>query len=396
MLKLHKDKPVESIYNHLAELVDAGDTVAVATIIDVKGSVPREVGAKMIIHPLGRHVGTVGGGCGEADVMRAALDVIQTGEPATVRVDLTEDVSMQALGVCGGIMDVFVERIGGKGEVTSPLLPNISPEQRIAALRQSIQARESVALATVVSGPTAGREAVVWLDKPPLGDLGLGDLEPQVIADAQEVLRGRQHKLLRYPASSFQLPASSVSVFVEVQRRAPELLIVGGGHIAVPLAQMASMCDFAVTVLDDRPSFSNKERFPNATRTIAAPLRETVRGLPMDQDTFIVLVTRGHSHDVDCLLEVLDRPVAYIGMIGSQRRVDAVFELLADEQGIAPTKFDRIYAPIGIAIGARTPAEIAICIMAELINVLRGGPATSISEKRRERDRRRRSAIVRR
>ncbi len=387
---------MESIYNQLTEFIDAGETVAVATIIDVKGSVPREVGAKMIIHPLGRHVGTVGGGCGEADVLRAALDVIQTGEPATVRVDLTEDVSMQALGVCGGIMDVFVERVGAR--------PRTKDERRktrsafvvgrssfIPALLASIHAREPVALATVVSGPSAGREAVVWLDKPPLGDLGLGDLAPQVIADAQEVLRGRQHRLSDIAASSvrrFQLVHASV--FVEVQRRAPEMLIVGGGHIAVPLAQMASMCDFAVTVLDDRPSFANKERFPSAARTIAAPLRETVRGLPLDQDTFIVLVTRGHSHDVECLLEVLDRPVAYIGMIGSQRRVDAVFELLENEMGIDPRKFDRVYAPIGIAIGAHTPAEIAICIMAEVINVLRGGPATSISEKRRERDRRRR------
>ena len=102
---------MESIYKKLAELIEAGETVAVATIIDVRGSVPREVGAKMIIHPLGQHVGTVGGGCGEADVIRAALDVLQTGEPATVRVDLTEDVSMQTLGVCGGILDVFVERV---------------------------------------------------------------------------------------------------------------------------------------------------------------------------------------------------------------------------------------------------------------------------------------------
>ena len=248
-----------------------------------------------------------------------------------------------------------------------------------------------MALATVVSGPSAGREAVVWLDKPPLGDLGLGDLAPQVIADAQDVLRGRQHKLLKYEVSSaLDAPRSTLHVFVEVQRRSPELLIVGGGHIAIPLAQMASLCDFAVTVLDDRPSFANKERFPSAAKVIAAPLRETVRDLPMDQDTFIILVTRGHSHDVDCLLEVLDRPVAYIGMIGSQRRVDAVFELLENEMGIDPRKFDRVYAPIGIAIGAHTPAEIAICIMAEVINVLRGGPATSISEKRRERDRRRR------
>jgi len=120
---------MDTIYDKLAEFAGAGETVAVATIIDVKGSVPREVGAKMIIHPLGRHVGTVGGGCGEADVLRTALDVMQTGEPATVRVDLTEDVSMQALGVCGGIMDVFVEQVTsgrGRGEVTSPL-PATSP-----------------------------------------------------------------------------------------------------------------------------------------------------------------------------------------------------------------------------------------------------------------------------
>ncbi len=370
------------IYDKLMEFMEAGDTVAVATIIEVKGSVPREVGAKMIIHPLGQHVGTVGGGCGEADVIRAALDVIQTGTPATVRVDLTEDVSMQALGVCGGIMDVFVFS-SKPGFSEKPGL-----EEKIALLRASALKREPVALATVTSGASAGREAVIWLDRPPLGDLGLGDLEPQVVADAQTVLRGRQHKLLRYPTADSPSP---ITVFIDVQRRAPELIVVGGGHIAVPLAQMASLCEFSVTVLDDRPSFASRERFPTAQKVIAAPLRETVRALPIDSDTFIVLVTRGHSHDVECLLEVLDRPAAYIGMIGSQRRVNAVFELLADEQGIDPAKFDRVYAPIGVAIGALTPAEIAISILAELINVLRVGPAASISDKRRERERRRRS-----
>ena len=270
---------MNDIYNKLTEFIETGETVAVATIVDVKGSVPREVGAKMIIHPLGQHVGTVGGGCGEADVIRAALDVIQTGAPATVRVDLTEDVSMQALGVCGGIMDVFVEQVarshrevarsedrpqqegGGRGEVTSPL-PTTSPLHRLAALRESVVAREPVALVTVTNGPSAGREAVIWLDKPALGELGLGELEPKVIADAQEVLRGRQHRLLHYPMPDPQSPVPGISVFVEVQRRAPEMLIVGGGHIAVPLAQMASMCDFAVTVLDDRPSFANRGALP--------------------------------------------------------------------------------------------------------------------------------------
>lgn len=98
-----------TIYHHLQKLLDQGNTVAVATITDVKGSVPREVGAKMIIHPLGQHVGTIGGGCGEADVIRVGLDVIHDGQPRNVHVDLTEEVSMDSLGVCGGTMNVFIE-----------------------------------------------------------------------------------------------------------------------------------------------------------------------------------------------------------------------------------------------------------------------------------------------
>jgi xanthine/CO dehydrogenase XdhC/CoxF family maturation factor len=101
---------VKSIYKSLEELLVAGETVAVATVVSVRGSVPREVGAKMIVHPEGRHLGTVGGGCGEHEVILAGLDVVRTGEPQMVRVDLTEEVSMDSLGLCGGIMDVFVER----------------------------------------------------------------------------------------------------------------------------------------------------------------------------------------------------------------------------------------------------------------------------------------------
>ncbi len=374
--------PMQHIYARLEEFLRSGETVAVATIIEVRGSVPREVGAKMIIHPLGRHEGTVGGGCGEADVIRSALDVIQTGQPTIVLVDLTEDVSMQALGVCGGIMRVYVERVAPE-----PCPDGVSAAEWIAALREAVRNREPAALATVVAGPRAGSQAVLRLDRPPLGSLALGDAEPGLIAEALDALRARQHALLR-------VPEASTEVFVETQRRAPELVIVGGGHIAVPLAQMAALCDFSVTVLDDRPSFANRERFPDADKVVAGPLRETVRDLPIDQDTFIVLVTRGHAHDVECLLEVLDRPAAYIGMIGSQRRVEAVFHLLEEEMGIEPAKFDRVYAPIGIAIGARTPAEIAVCIMAEIINVLRRGPAVSISERRRERARARRAAAA--
>lgn len=109
-----------TFYRHLQGMLDEELPVAVATIIEAKGSVPREVGAKMIIHPLGRHVGTVGGGCGEADVIRAGLDVIESGLPRTVHVDLTEDISMESLGVCGGVMDVFIERWGEAEDGTAP------------------------------------------------------------------------------------------------------------------------------------------------------------------------------------------------------------------------------------------------------------------------------------
>lgn len=101
-----------NFYQQLQSLLDEGLTVAVATIVNVKGSTPREVGAKMIIHPYGRHIGTVGGGCGEADVIRSGLDVLADGQPRTVRIDLTEPIAMQSLGVCGGILDVFIERWG--------------------------------------------------------------------------------------------------------------------------------------------------------------------------------------------------------------------------------------------------------------------------------------------
>jgi xanthine dehydrogenase accessory factor len=262
----------------------------------------------------------------------------------------------------------------------------------LPALISSIEARRPAALATVTDAPDPaciGRRAVIWLDAEPLGELGLGELAARALADAQDVLRGRVHKTLIYTTAD-----GPVRLFVEVQHRPPELIIVGAGHIAAPLAQLGKLCDFTVTVLDDRPQFANRQRFPQADEVLATPLRETMRQWAAEGrlglDTYIVLVTRGHQYDIDCLLEVLDTPLGYIGMIGSQRRVRTVFDLLSEEMGIPAEKFDRVYAPIGIAIGARTPAEIAVCIMAEIVNVMRSGPARSISDERRETARRRR------
>jgi xanthine dehydrogenase accessory factor len=270
----------------------------------------------------------------------------------------------------------------------------------LQAVLDSVEARTSVALISVTeaTGDWAeqrGRHLALWLDphRTPVGDLALGEVSEQVLAHARAALSARAHRSLSYTTDQGVL-----TLFVEVQAQPPHLIIVGAGHIAVPLAAIAKINDFAVTVLDDRPQYANPVRFPTADRVIAGPFRPELQRLrggraTFDNHTYLVLVTRGHQYDVESLLEVLDDPVAYIGMIGSQRRIRAVFELLEQEQGIPAHKFDRIYAPIGLDIGAQTPAEIAVCIMAEIINVLRQGPALSMSEQiRRERQERRERA----
>ncbi|MBP7961012.1 MAG: XdhC family protein [Caldilineaceae bacterium] len=252
-------------------------------------------------------------------------------------------------------------------------------QQVLESLLASIEKREAVALVTVTEGDGAfsvnvGRHCLVWPDaqRATVGELGLGDLELSALDDVRRVIRGKEHRTL-----DFATDAGNISLFVEVQRRPPHLIIVGAGHIAVPLAATAKICDFQVTVLDDRTLYATPTRFPTADRVIAGPfvaeLRNLRQGRPtFDDDTYIVLVTRGHQYDIASLLEVLDDPLAYIGMIGSKRRIRAVYQLLEQEQGIPAHKFTRIHAPIGLPINAHTPAEIAVCIMAEIISVLRG------------------------
>ena len=274
-------------------------------------------------------------------------------------------------------------------------------EELLNSLLMAIEKREAVALVTVTAGAgvyakAVGKNAVMWPEpeKRPIGDLSLGGQLDGVLRDGRLAIARKRHEHFHYEEED-----GSFSVFVEVQSRPPHLIIAGAGHIAIPLASIAKTCDFMVTVIDDRPQYAHVSRFPSADRVIAGPFRPTLVELrqgneAFDSDTYVVLVTRGHQHDIDCLLEVLDDPVAYLGMIGSRRRIRAVFELLEVEQNIPASNFDRVRAPIGIDIGAITPAEIAVCIMAEIICVLREGSLPGLSEQiQRERIERRNRAI---
>jgi xanthine dehydrogenase accessory factor len=214
------------------------------------------------------------------------------------------------------------------------------------------------------------------------GDLGWEWLQARVLADVAEVtMAGRPHtRTYEVPLPS--VSPGTVSVFFEPALPKPTLVIVGAGHVAVPVAEVGRLLDFEVVVIDDRPSFANRERFPTADRIVVDDFEAALDALPITPSTYVVLVTRGHTHDVHALRRIVERPAGYIGMIGSRRRVFAVFKLL-HEEGVPIETLLRVHAPIGLDIETETPGEIAVSIGAELLQARRGGRAPSLSDRTR-------------
>jgi xanthine dehydrogenase accessory factor len=168
--------------------------------------------------------------------------------------------------------------------------------------------------------------------------------------------------------------AETLELYLEVRRPVQELIVVGAGHIALPMAHIGALLGFRVTVLDDRPDFATRERFPDADRVVRADFSDPFADIPLHERSHLLLVTRGHKYDYECLVRALraDPPPAYIGMIGSRRRVRATYVQLVEE-GFSTDLIERIHAPVGLDVGAETPEEIAVAVAAELVMVRRGG-----------------------
>lgn len=260
-------------------------------------------------------------------------------------------------------------------------LPDIVPE--ILRLREGGESLVVVTLVRAEGLPTyPGARMVVSGSGERAGSLHPA-LDAPLVEEANRVLREKRSRLRSYRRGETGLEdvgvrGGDVDVYFEVLARRPSLVVVGAGHIAQPLAAVAKLLEFEVTVVDDRPEYASRERFPQADHVLLGPYRERLAALPLHSDSYLVLVTRGHVHDAAALEEVLDSEAAYIGMIGSKRRVRAVLESMA-RAGRDRERLIRVHAPVGIDIGADTPAEIAIAIMAEIINLRRGGHAPSLS-----------------
>jgi xanthine dehydrogenase accessory factor len=252
------------VYEELVRLRNLGQKCAIATIVDVRGSIPSYESAKLLVREDGSMIGTIGGGCVEAEVWNAAREVIESEKPKHLNFNLGQDAAYDNGLICGGQLDVFVE----------PVLP------------------------------------------------------------------------------------------------LPRAYIFGAGHISKSLSKVATLAGFGTVVIDNRESFANRERFPEAVDVQAEEYEEIFPNLPINETSYIIIVTRGHRDDMRVLKLALATPARYLAMIGSKRKVINVIRELVKE-GIPREAFERIYAPMGLDIGAISPEEIAISVAAEMIAVRR-------------------------
>jgi len=236
-----------------------------------------------------------------------------------------------------------------------------------ARVNELIQKGKTFCLATVIASDStdiaAGQKAIVLDNGPIESELGDGQLSLAVKALALEAINGNKRGLVEIKPG--------VHVFFDLISPELKLIVCGAGHIAIPLSRFARDVGFRVTVLDDRDDFAHPSRFPGC-EVLAADFAVTLRDLNLNHSTFVVVITRGHEHDADCLKEILKKETAYIGLIGSRRRVRFVLEML-QKQGIAQERLQDVFTPIGTPIGAESPAEIALSIIAELVCVRRKG-----------------------
>ncbi len=238
-------------------------------------------------------------------------------------------------------------------------------------------------LATVVeageNGPVEpGAKCLIRDGKLKAGTIRHEGLLQAILKEAEARLQEEKSKMV-----SLEVPdaGGKIDLFFEVMPAPPKIIVVGAGHIAVPLVKLAKILDYYVTVIDDRLLFANRERFPDADEVLVGDMAQMLKGLPLNSSTYIVLITRGHKYDEPCLREIIDRPAKYIGMIGSRRRIKACFQRFREEEKIAEEVIERVYAPIGLDIKTETPEEIALSILAEIVKVRRGGQAQSLSDR---------------
>jgi xanthine dehydrogenase accessory factor len=338
----------------LYELLGVGERVAVVTILRLRGSGPRRAGSRMLVPASGANIGTIGGGWLEAEAIRSAREVLATGQSLVRTLSLSQEAAAETGMICGGTVDLLMECLDGSDAALAEFFGHVAamvgshqPGFLVTVVEHSAQTLG------ISRGLSDEHGAVLAGDLPTLDD------QPWVAGVAA-------------PTQPTLWQEGDRLVFIDPLNPPKTVWIFGAGHIAESLAPLCTLVEFRVVVLDDRTEFANVQRFPSATEVRVLPAyASALDDLPIGVDALVVIVTRGHLWDQVVLAQALRTEAAYIGMIGSRRKRDTIYRALAEE-GFSAAELQRVHCPIGLAIGAETPQEIAVSIVAELIAVCSG------------------------
>jgi xanthine dehydrogenase accessory factor len=352
---------MEPVFREAADQLAQNRPIVVASVVRTSGSTPQKPGAKLLVRDDGSAVGTLGGGCVEGDIWFAAKTLMREGGPAQVRdYVLNEDLAAQDGLVCGGTMYFLIDPIYPGNEQYLPLTRDIV---------SAYEGGQPVAIASLIAAPrgsdlTVGAKLLIRENGGTVGSLGDSELDSEAASRARKLMAMGKYEYVAIP--------SGAEFFVEAYTTPPRLVVAGGGHVGRALATVAKFAGFKVTVIDDRPEFSSRERFPNVDDVMTQDFATALRTLPVNANTFIVIATRGHRYD-DVALEAAARTRAsYVALLGSRRKTILIYEALA-EKGVPMDRIREIRAPSGLDIGARTPEEIAVSLVAEMLMFRLGG-----------------------
>ena len=353
---------MKAVYNEAANLARQNREFVLATVVNTKGSTPQKPGAALLVRADGSTVGTLGGGCVEGDIWFAAKEALRehTG-PIFKDYYLNEDIAARDGLVCGGSMFFYIEPFEQSTDI-SPLSDQIE---------RALEGGDSLAVATVVSPATLaiGARIVVHEDGSTVGSLGTAEADSIAISKASAVIPMGKAEHVR--------TATGDEIFVAGFTSPATLVLVGGGHVNLQVAKVAQMLGFRIFVTDDRREFANRERFPMAENTNVAPYDKGLDGFHITKNTAIVIGSRGHHYDDLATEAAVRTPATYVGLLGSKRKTIMIYEALL-KRGISPERLKQVHSPVGLDLGGRTPEEIAVSIMAEVIAFRHGRPGGSL------------------
>lgn len=317
---------------------DEGEDVALATVVRTWGSGPRGPGAKMALTKDARIVGSVSGGCVESAVVEQGREVLATGKPKLLRYGVTDETAWDVGLSCGGTIEIFVEAL--TDAVYEPL-------------RSALEEERAIAKATVIKGEPLGQTVVV--------DDGISDESPIAEAARKALDAGR----------SQHVSIDDIEVFVDVELPPPVLVMVGGVHVAVALTSMADALGYRTVIVDPRGVFGSEERFPHVGELIREWPDKALKKLAINRSTAITTLTHDPKLDDPALEVALPSQAFYVGALGSKRTQEKRRKRLL-ERGVTEDELVRLHAPIGLSIGSRSPEEIALSVMAQIVATKNG------------------------